>query len=248
MGTKSVHEMKLVGGHRALDLVNTVEPRAQSADLHDHLATPDELLTFSQRAGLADPEELAGVSAAFLASPQAAMRALAAVREIREALYAVLSAYLYPAAGSGPPDSELAYLSLAWTAAASRSRLTVGAGDLLPGDPVAHWVSAAPPALLLQDRAAVAAVDLLTATDASRLGSCELAAGGCGWLFLDHTRNHSRRWCAMEDCGAEVKSRRLTERRRAGRDSTERGSTERESAERDSAGRDSAGRDSARTR
>jgi predicted RNA-binding Zn ribbon-like protein len=219
MGTKSVHEMKLVGGHRALDLVNTVEPRAESDDQHDYLATPDDLLTFSLRAGLADPAELAEVSAAWRASPQAAARALAAVRDIREALYAVLSAYLHPAASSGPPDSELAHLSLAWTAAASRSRLTVGSRVMRPGDPAAHWVSASPPALLLQDRAAVAAVDVLTTADASRLGSCELDAGGCGWLFLDHTRNRSRRWCAMEDCGAEVKSRRLTERRRAGRDS-----------------------------
>jgi predicted RNA-binding Zn ribbon-like protein len=220
MGTKSVHEMKLVGGHAALDLVNTLEPRAESDDQHDYLATAADLLTFSQRAGLADTAELAEVDAAWRASPQAATRALAAVREIREALYAVLSAYLYPPADGGPPDSELAHLSLAWAAAASRSRLVVGGGEVRPGDPAAHWSSIAPPALLLQDRAAVAAVDLLTAADVSRLGICEPAAGGCGWLFLDHTRNHSRRWCTMEDCGAEVKSRRLTERRRAGREST----------------------------
>jgi len=218
MGTKSVHEMKMVGGHRALDLVNTVEPRTQGSAQHDYLATPDDLLTFSRRTGLADTAELAEVGAAWQASPQAATRALAAVRDIREALYAVLSAYLHPTAGTGAPDSELVHLSLAWTAAASRSRLVAGDGDLRPGEPLARWASAAPAALLLQDRAAVAAVDLLTAADASRIGSCEPDAGGCGWLFLDHTRNRSRRWCTMEDCGAEVKSRRLTERRRAGRE------------------------------
>lgn len=219
MGTKSVHEMKLVGGHRALDLVNTVEPRIQSEAPHDYLATPDDLLMFSLRTGLADPGELTVVDAAWRASPQAATRALAAVREIREALYAVLSAHLRRTADTGAPDSELAHLSLAWTAAASRSRLVVGAGDGQPSEPVAHWASAAPAALLLQDRAAVAAVELLTVADASRLRACQPGAGGCGWLFLDHTRNRSRRWCTMEDCGAEVKSKRLTERRRAGRES-----------------------------
>ncbi|MFD0480100.1 CGNR zinc finger domain-containing protein [Nonomuraea thailandensis] len=30
----------------------------------------------------------------------------------------------------------------------------------------------------------------------------------CGWLFLDTTRNGSRRWCSMAMCGSQVKSRR----------------------------------------
>jgi len=217
MGTRSVREMKLVGGHPALDLVNTIAPRTDDDDQRDYLAAPDDLLTFCGLAGLADAQELAMVGSAWQASPKAAMRALTAVRDIREALYAVLVAYLHPSADGGAPDGELAHLSLAWTAAASRSRLVFGGDKARAGDPAALWVSGAPPDLLLQDRAAVAAVNLLTSVDATRLGSCEPDAGGCGWLFLDHTRNRSRRWCTMEDCGAEVKSRRLTERRRAGR-------------------------------
>jgi predicted RNA-binding Zn ribbon-like protein len=217
MGTKAVRDMKLVGGHPALDLVNTVAPRVDDDDQRDYLAMPDDLLTFSERAGLADAQELAEVAAAWQASPKAAMRALTAVHEIREALYAVLAAYLSPGADGDAPDSELAHLSLAWSSAASRSRLVVGIGDQQPGHAVARWLSVAPDALLLPDRAAEAAVDLLTSADATRLGICAPDAGGCGWLFVDHTRNRSRRWCTMEDCGAEVKSRRLTERRRAGR-------------------------------
>jgi predicted RNA-binding Zn ribbon-like protein len=212
--------MKLVAGHRALDLVNTVAPRVPGDGERDYIATPADLLTFSARAGLADPGQLAEVEAAWAGSPHAATRALAAVREIREALYAVLSTRLSPDADPGESSSELEHLSLACSAAASRSRLAVVAGDARPGAVAARWVSVAPPALLLQDLAAVAAVDLLTGTDATRLGVCDPTAGGCGWLFLDHTRNRSRRWCTMEDCGAEVKSKRLTERRRTQREST----------------------------
>jgi predicted RNA-binding Zn ribbon-like protein len=43
------------------------------------------------------------------------------------------------------------------------------------------------------------AADLLTGSDWSRVGQCP--GDGCGWLFLDKSRNHSRRWCAMEHCG-----------------------------------------------
>ncbi|MGH3400264.1 MAG: CGNR zinc finger domain-containing protein [Streptosporangiaceae bacterium] len=54
-----------------------------------------------------------------------------------------------------------------------------------------------------------------------RLGICPPEHEGCGWLFLDRSRNGSRRWCTMEFCGAQAKARRLTERRRADRASTE---------------------------
>jgi len=45
---------------------------------------------------------------------------------------------------------------------------------------------------------------------------CEATAtDGCGWLFLDETRNRSRRWCSMKDCGNRAKARRHYRRRRA---------------------------------
>jgi predicted RNA-binding Zn ribbon-like protein len=37
----------------------------------------------------------------------------------------------------------------------------------------------------------------------------------CGWLFLDTSRNGMRRWCSMQDCGSEAKSKRQYERKRA---------------------------------
>ena len=47
------------------------------------------------------------------------------------------------------------------------------------------------------------------------LQACPVDDGGCGWLFLDRSRNGSRRWCAMEDCGTRAKIRKLGARRRA---------------------------------
>ena len=73
------------------------------------------------------------------------------------------------------------------------------------------------PAMLVPDRIAEAAFELLSAADLSRVRRCPILEGGCGWLFLDQSRNGSRRWCRMADCGSTVKARRLTERRRAAR-------------------------------
>jgi predicted RNA-binding Zn ribbon-like protein len=74
--------------------------------------------------------------------------------------------------------------------------------------------------LLVADRVAQDAVDLLSGIELARLGRCPVEDGGCGWLFLDHSRNRSRRWCTMENCGTGAKATRLTERRRRSRAAT----------------------------
>lgn len=43
------------------------------------------------------------------------------------------------------------------------------------------------------------AVELLTSSHLQAVRACD--GSGCGWLFLDLSRNHSRRWCNMNSCG-----------------------------------------------
>jgi predicted RNA-binding Zn ribbon-like protein len=57
---------------------------------------------------------------------------------------------------------------------------------------------------------ALAGAELLSSGDLSRLRQC----GGeeCGWLFLDTSRNRSRQWCEMSECGNLAKVRRFRQR------------------------------------
>jgi len=215
MTAPSAADLPLVSGHVALDLVNTVEPRLPVADRHEHLAAPDDGLAWARHVHLVDAEEAGVVAGAWAASPASAERALVAVRQIREALAAVLSAHLGHG-GSGDLTSELEYLSACWAAATARSRLELGA----TGVAAARLSVGSSPALLIPDRVAHAAVDLLCDTDLTHLAMCPVEDGGCGWLFLDSSKNRSRRWCMMEACGSFAKARRLTERRRAARSAT----------------------------
>jgi predicted RNA-binding Zn ribbon-like protein len=208
-----IGEVPLVGGHRALDLVNTVAPRLPGDRRRDYLVTPGDLVVWSQRTGLLDAAAAREVEAAWSASPAAGRRGLSAVREIREALYEVLSACLEGAGDLTVAQGELDHLSMAWASTVPRARLVPATG----GTGAARWVVDAPPVLLVADRVTQDAVDLLCGIDLTRLGRCPVEAGGCGWLFLDQTRNRSRRWCTMEDCGSGAKARRLTERRRRSR-------------------------------
>lgn len=206
----------MVGGHPAIDLINTVEPRLPVAGRHEHLDTPAALLTWARRAGLVDEAEAAEVSRAWSESPEAAGSALASVIRIREALFTALAPSLgadyAPVVDQPGTEQALEYLSLRWSAATARSSLRLGEGK------GARLAVGSAPALLIPDRAAAIAVDLLCHTDLERLGICPPEHHGCGWLFLDRSRNGSRRWCTMEACGSFEKSRRLTERRRANRE------------------------------
>jgi predicted RNA-binding Zn ribbon-like protein len=55
------------------------------------------------------------------------------------------------------------------------------------------------------------AMDILTnAEERERIHKCESPT--CDWLFLDTSRNRSRRWCNMQSCGNRAKARRYYER------------------------------------
>lgn len=238
MTAPGVADLPLVSGHPALDLVNTVEPRLPVAGRHEHLAVPRDVLTWALRTHLVDPAEGRAVDQAWAGSPAAADRALTAVRQVREALSTVLSALLaLPApgalAGTRPDEGmtapgpaadapgtagispELEHLLVTWAAAATRSRLALSTS----GPAAARLIVGSSPALLISDRVAHAAVGFLCDVDLTHLGMCPVEEGGCGWVFLDRSRNRSRRWCTMQDCGSHVKARRLTERRQAARTS-----------------------------
>jgi predicted RNA-binding Zn ribbon-like protein len=198
--------LRIVGGHPALELVNTVAPRVAGGadDERDFVPVPDELLAWSRRTGLLDEVEAAAVGAAWSSAPGTAEQALRATVEIREAAYTVLSRRDQ----SAEVAAALELLTLRWSAAAARS-------VLVPGDPVAELRVGTSPASMIPDRLVSAAVELLRTVDLRQLRACPIDEGGCGWLFLDRSRNGSRRWCSMEDCGTRAKVRKLSERRRS---------------------------------
>ena len=112
------------------------------------------------------------------------------------ALRAVVDAVFRPlATGAEPAPEALAELVARAAAAIERARLVDGFRLAWDGDPVSAL--------------AVAALDLLRSDRLERLKACE----DCPWLFLDTSRNHSRRWCSMDDCGSRSKMRRYRARR-----------------------------------
>jgi predicted RNA-binding Zn ribbon-like protein len=118
---------------------------------------------------------------------------LAEVRAARARIEAVLRPL---ANGEAPPSNAFSALRDLETAALGRAALRPDGW---------RW-----PAGAALDRLVHAAVEIVVGDDHHRLRACP----NCAWLFLDFSRNGSRRWCSMESCGTRVKARRLTERRR----------------------------------
>jgi predicted RNA-binding Zn ribbon-like protein len=62
----------------------------------------------------------------------------------------------------------------------------------------------------------VSAVNLLSSEDTARVKEC--GTENCNWLFLDTSKNRSRRWCDMKECGNREKARRHYHRKKGGLD------------------------------
>lgn len=194
----------LVGGHVALDLVNTVTGRDQPQPV-DWLDGFARLIEWAGLAGIICSQE--GEALALLAkrSSNAADTALARTRTLREAIHASGRGMIL-----GTADTGLDQLEREWKIAAGRARLSRSdQGADVAADLDASGLG------LIADRVALAAVALLQHFPFERTRIC--VGTHCGWLFIDSSKAGRRRWCDMATCGNAAKSRRhYATRRKAG--------------------------------
>lgn len=208
------------GGVHCLDFANTVEPRGGPPPLHIppdyHLR--DELSDYDELAGWAAHKGTLEHSAAILLltaadeHPRDAGAVLSRAHLLRDVIY---RAFWQIAHGDSPASDDLSIIMREYTDASAHASL-VPAGDGIVWDWSAHPTSLARPLWPV----ARSAVDLLTNGVRERIKVCPGAGRSplsCAWLFYDTTKNGSRRWCSMTDCGAASKVRLQTERRRKNR-------------------------------
>lgn len=189
------------GGHPALDFVNSLDNRFGGKDRVEGLATYGDLLRFARETGMLDPVQAAQILRA--ATPEAAGRVLRAGRALREAL----GETLYALVDERPPPAASLELLERYLHVADRHcelnwRPDVGGRAALAWS----WPLEQPTAELPVWAIAHAARDLMLSPDVTLLRACEVDT--CRWLFLDSSRNHTRRWCKMKVCGNRMKARR----------------------------------------
>jgi predicted RNA-binding Zn ribbon-like protein len=186
---------------------NTVSNHANS-EVGEYLLTYADLLAWAAGVGLLSGPALDRLRANAERHPAAAEAVRQRAVELREAIYRLLLAHAH---GGVPAPADLAVLNAALTPALAQARLVPAANGY-----ALDWDLAAGDALdgLLWPVAYSAADLLATPDQLARVGQCQ-DDRGCGWLFLDLTKNHSRRWCAMGDCGNRAKAKRHYERKKS---------------------------------
>lgn len=197
-GTKG-RVFELTGGHPALDLVNTLDWRFRESGPEELLEDYGDVVRFAEQTGLisgADGRKLLRTVPAIKGE-----RVLAAVRELREAAADVLYA-----AVEGKNPTGAAVKRLENCIASAREQQELGWKDNKLEWSIQQTGSLPTVPLWLL----TVSTEALVISEQMRLLR-ECGNAECRWLFLDVSKNHTRRWCDMKICGNRMKARRFKE-------------------------------------
>ena len=199
MGTvEGAPRFEMRGGLACLDFVNTVGWRMTGCP-KEFLGSYANLLAWGSQAGVLGAAEAWRLSERAARAPEEARAVLSRATSLREAVYGAVSAAI---AGDLPDQGDLAGINRELSVSLGRLRIAFADGSYGWG-----WDDGGEAGL---DRplwpVARSAAELLTSPALGRVRAC--AGEGCGWLFLDESRNRSRRWCDSRDCGNRERVRR----------------------------------------
>lgn len=214
----SAAEMKLVGGRLCLDFINTVDGRksdlprkeSHSVDSHlvgDKLGEYSDLVEWSQHSDILTATEAERLIRAGKRNAGEARDVLDRAIALREALYRICKVKM---TDRRPQRADLEILNNELLEARAHEKLTHG-----PHGFTWEWVGDEGALDRMLWSIAHSGAELLTTADLSRLREC--SGEDCGWLFEDTSRNRSRQWCDMQDCGNLAKVRRYRTRLRRGK-------------------------------
>jgi predicted RNA-binding Zn ribbon-like protein len=213
----SAAEMKLVGGRLCLDFTNTVDgrkresPRRESGSINrlvlgDKLGEYSDLVEWSRHSGIVTATEAERLIKASKRNAGEARNVFNRAIALREALYRICKATM---TGRRPQKVDLEIVNHELLGARTHERLTHEANGF-----TWEWVGREAALDRMLWSIAHSAAELLTTGDLSRLREC--CGEECGWVFEDTSRNRSRQWCDMQDCGNLAKVRRYRTRQRTG--------------------------------
>jgi predicted RNA-binding Zn ribbon-like protein len=195
--SRAVENFDFNSGRLCLDFINTLSDRWREAPI-EVLATYADLLAWSQLAGILGSEQARKLEGKAEQQPALAALWLCDIKQTREGLYQIFSKI-----SNGEPASAEDICSFNRLLSQTMTHLS-----LFPNEDGFTWSwndEGNSPMLPLWFVTRDAA-DLLTSPELRLVRIC--ASDNCDWLFLDTSKNHSRRWCDMKVCGNRAKARR----------------------------------------
>jgi predicted RNA-binding Zn ribbon-like protein len=194
--SEAAFEFDLSGGSLCLDFVNTLSDR--NGEPEEHLNAYADVLDFALQAGGMPADEVEELAVEAAPDPDHASRVTAAAIDAREVMFRIFHAI---AENEVPDDADLEALNAVLVEGLAKARL-VREGDAY------RWSWTGECSCLERPlwQIAHSAADLLASGQLDRVRLC--GSDTCEWLFLDGSRNRSRRWCDMSTCGNREKARK----------------------------------------
>ena len=197
---RTLETLELVGGALCLDYVNTVNSRVHTE--YDYLTQYADLVGWAKKVELLPPVLAGRIQKQANQDQQNANKALEKARGIRELLYRLLSR---AASGSEPDKKDMEILVGLYGKAIAHSQFLKQENHYITTWKLDETFDA------LLRPIVHSAGELLLSKELVHVKECP----GCSWLFLDTSKNQSRRWCNMNTCGARDKMRRYHKRKQA---------------------------------
>jgi len=205
MSDKESHigNLDLLGGRLCLDFVNTMDWHS-SENPKENLDSFDDLVIWSEHVGILMKSEVQRLRRMAAKFPSKAEVVLKKAIELREVIYRIFSSVT---ACNTPENVDLSKFNENLSKVMVQSRIVKTKAGF-------SWNSIGDKNSLdwMLNPVIRSAADLLVSDELKRVKKC--ADPQCGWLFLDVSRNKSRRWCNMKDCGNRAKARRFYKRKK----------------------------------
>ena len=201
--SKSVENFEFIGGRLCLDFINTLSDRSRTTPV-EVLATYADLLNWSRLAHVLGEEQISSLQDKMEQQPALATRWLVDIKEARMVLSHILDNLVR---GQAAPPAALRQFNHLLSETMIHLNLVPAENGFAWCWQSAEDLHQLPLWCIVRD-----AADLLTSPDLPFVRVC--ASDDCDWLFLDTSKNHSRRWCDMQGCGNRAKARRHYERQK----------------------------------
>lgn len=197
---RTLETLELVGGALCLDFANTINSRLEPE--HDYLVHYSDLVGWANKVGILSTAQTSQLLKQSKQKVAEADKAVKASRRLRELLYQLFSD---AAKGFEPTKKDMETFVSLYGETISHSQFLKRDHHYTTTWKVDETLDAVMWPIIHS------AGELLLSEDLRQVKECP----GCGWLFLDTSKNQSRRWCSMNTCGSRDKMRRYHKRLQA---------------------------------
>lgn len=200
---RSIDTLLLDGGCACFDFINTVSTRSDGDDPHEYLESYEKLLDWCKRVELLSDERLKRLADYVAQSGTEEIRqTMTEILETRGMLYRFFSSV---SAGKQVVEQDLYAFNSRLSESLAKLKFKTNEEELYP-----DWEAGEPDLKEPLWRIMKSCFDVLIEGSFERIKECE----ACGWIFLDQSKNKSRRWCNMQTCGSAHKAKKYYHRKK----------------------------------